>query len=206
VVVADDSVDMRWAAGDMIAQAEHDPDACAVLVTNSKKVALGVREKIQEIINEEIEKGGETGRMAEIAKASLSNFGGIILTKNLEEAISFVNEFAPEHVEIMTRHPKNWAKKVVNAGAIFIGDYSPVAIGDYACPNHILPTGGAAKFYSGINLDTFMKKPSTSRVPRELMPAFNGLVEALSTAEGLYNQHGLSVKARLDKKQPAYAQ
>jgi histidinol dehydrogenase len=206
LVVADDSVDMRWAARDMISQAEHDPDACAILVTNSMKVANGVQRKIQDIIHEDISKGGDEGRMAGIAKTSLSRFGAIVVTSNLEEAISFANEFAPEHIEIMTRHPKNWAKKVLNAGAIFVGDFSPVAIGDYVCPNHILPTGGAARYTSGINIDTFMKKPSISRVPEGLMKTFNILVGALSKAEGLYDQHGLSVKARLERKQPAYTQ
>lgn len=204
LVLADDSSikgsRIDWIARDMISQAEHDSDACAILATNSKLVAQGVRDRIHEIINDKLAVPGPDCRLNEVAKSSLSKFGAILLVKDLEEAVSFANEFAPEHLEIVTRNPKNLALKVRNAGAIFLGPYSPVAIGDYIGPNHILPTGGAARYTSGINIDMFLKKPTVSRIPVELTSTLSEMVGILSKAEGLYNQHGLSVEARLGKR------
>jgi histidinol dehydrogenase len=200
LVIADKRANSDWVARDMISQAEHDPDACAILVTNSKKKAASVQRRIHNIIYSTIENAGPEARLTSVAKSSLSKFGAIVLVKDLEEAVLFANEFAPEHLEIMTENPRNWLNKVQNAGAIFLGDYSPVAVGDYISPNHILPTGGAARFTSGINIDTFLKRPSMSKNPQGLRKAFSKLVKTLSMAEGLYNQHGLSVEARLEKK------
>jgi histidinol dehydrogenase len=194
LVIADESAKAEWVAQDMIAQAEHDPNACALCVTNSKEVAKAVLSYIEREVANPSE---GPKRLKDIAKTSLSEFGAIILVDNLDEAFDFANDFAPEHLEIMTKNPRNWLAKVQNAGAVFLGKYSPVAIGDYVCPNHILPTGGAAKYTSGINVDTFLKKPNTSKVPKELSSTLNDLVEVLSRAEGLYYEHGLSVKARV---------
>lgn len=200
LVVADDSADAEWIARDLISQAEHDPNACAVLVTDSKKVATSVQRRIPRIIDESMTKGETERRFGTFAVESLSRFGAIVVVKNLEEAIEFANEFAPEHLSIQTDCPRRWLERVRNAGAIFLGHHSRVAMGDYICPNHILPTGGAARYTSGLNIDMFLKKPAVSKVPEKLKPTFDKLVEALSTAEGLYNQHGLSVKMSLRKK------
>jgi histidinol dehydrogenase len=196
LVIADNSAikEVEWIARDMVSQAEHDPDACAILVTTSKEVAVGVRS----LIKENRDAKGEPLGVSNTARLSLSKYGAIVLVNDLYQAVEFSNDFAPEHLEIMTESPRNWLKSVRNAGSIFLGKWSPVAYGDYICPNHILPTGGAARYTSGINIDMFMKKPSVSNAPWELATTFDRLVKTLSEAEKLYNQHGLSVKARAD--------
>jgi histidinol dehydrogenase len=193
VVVADDSADPVLAARDMASQAEHDADACAVLVTDSARVAEGVRAGLPRII-------AGSGRADEstVALRSLTRYGAIILADSMDEALRFANEFAPEHLELMVAKPERWLKKVRNAGTVCLGHYSPVAVGDYICPNHILPTGGAARYTSGVNLSMFYRTPSKLRVPKNALPgAVFPLIAVLATAEGLYAQHGLSVAARL---------
>jgi len=191
LIVADDSAVIEYAARDMLSQSEHDPRAAAILVTTSKRFALGVRSRIISEFS-----GIGSGKDRPIAQRALSGYGAILVAKTLADAVSFANEFAPEHLEIMTRNPRSLLGKVRNAGGIFLGPYSPVAVGDYVCPNHILPTGGAARFTSGISIDTFMKKPSFLEVPKALIGKLDKLIETLSKAEGLYAQHGLSVHAR----------
>jgi len=192
LIIADDSAVTEYVARDMLSQSEHDANASSVLVTTSKRLAKSVRNRI---IAEFC--GNATPSTAQLA---LSKYGAIILAESLARAVDFANEFAPEHLEIVIKRPESMLSRVRNAGGIFLGPYSPVAIGDYVCPNHILPTGGAAKFSSGISVDTFMKKPAVLEVPKSLIKTLNKLVETLSKAEGLYAQHGLSVKARADRK------
>ena len=198
VVIADDDADIEWIARDMVSQAEHDKDACAILLTDSSIVAEDVIDFIQNNLLNAVAQSGD--KLAELAIRSLSEYGAVILVDSIAEAVEFANDFAPEHLEIVTRNPKNWLEKVRNAGAIFLGHFSAVADGDYGCPNHILPTGGAARYTSGLNVDMFMKKPATLKVPKKMREKMAQLVEVLSNAEGLYNQHGLSVKARADRE------
>ena len=195
LVIADATADPEFIARDMLSQSEHDLDASAVLVTTSDKIARAVSLRIAAEFKNERRTGAKPG----IAEQSIGAYGAIVLAKSLNEAISFANEFAPEHLEIMTSNPRKVLPQIRNAGGIFLGKYSPVAIGDYVCPNHILPTGGAARFTSGVSINTFLKTPSFLEVPRKMVKTLDSLVETLSKAEGLYAQHGKSVKARLGK-------
>ena len=198
IVIADESASPLYIARDLVAQAEHDSDACAILLTNSKKVASEVQRLLNNFETTLCKKDSDKGLIG-ITKKSLSKYGAIICVDSIKDAISFSNEFAPEHLEIMTKCSRNWLDQVRNAGTILLGQYSPVAISDYIGPNHILPTGGAARYTSGINIDMFMKKPSLMKSYSKTIVPLDKLICTLSTAEGLYNQHGLSVKERLQK-------
>jgi len=189
LIIADDSAAIEYVARDMLSQSEHDVNASSVLVTTSRRIAEGVRKQIAAWL-------GGPGNSDSVARRALSSYGAIMIADSLADAVEFANDFAPEHLEIMTKKPRNILRSVRNAGGIFLGPYSPVAVGDYVCPNHILPTGGAARFTSGISVDTFLKKPSVLEVPRSLVKKLDRLIETLSKAEGLYAQHGLSVHAR----------
>ncbi|MEI6971033.1 MAG: histidinol dehydrogenase [bacterium] len=192
LIIADEHTPVEYAARDMLSQSEHDPNASAVLVTTSVKVAKAVRSRIIAEF-----KGAGT---SSIAQRALAGYGAILVAESLDAAVEFANEFAPEHLEIMTLNPRDLLRKVRNAGGIFLGRYTPVAVGDYVCPNHILPTGGAARFTSGISIDTFLKKPSFLEVPKKMVRKLDSLIETLSKAEGLYAQHGLSVHARAEEE------
>jgi histidinol dehydrogenase len=192
VIIADGSANADYIARDMLSQSEHDPDASAVLVTTSRRIADAVLKRIRA----EFGQSGKRGAQRSTAERALAGYGAILVADTIKEAVQFANDFAPEHLEIMTKNPKLILRSVRNAGGIFLGNYSPVAVGDYVCPNHILPTGGAARFTSGLSVDTFLKKPSTLEVPKALMPTLNKLISVLSKAEGLYEQHGKSVEVR----------
>jgi len=196
VIIADEAANSTFIARDLISQAEHDQDACAILLTDSSKLASDVRKSIIEIFL------NETGAsdLNNIAATSLKKYGAIIKVNSIKEAIDFSNDFAPEHLEIMTKNPKSRLDKIANAGTICLGSFTPVAISDYICPNHILPTGGTARYTSGINIDMFFKKTSMLKANgnKIIMSTVDEMIKNLSTAEGLYNQHGLSVTARLD--------
>lgn len=192
VIIADGSANTEYIARDMMSQSEHDPDASAVLVTTSKRIADAVLEHIRAEFNQ----WGRRVTQRSTAERALAGYGAILVADTMKDAVQFANDFAPEHLEIMTKNPRQVLRGVKNAGGIFLGKYSPVAVGDYVCPNHILPTGGAARFTSGLSIDTFLKKPSTLEVPKALMPTLNKLVSQLSRAEGLYEQHGRSVEVR----------
>ncbi|MEW5691983.1 MAG: histidinol dehydrogenase [Candidatus Hydrogenedentota bacterium] len=194
MIIADKTVDSNFVARDMVSQAQHDENASAILLTDSKKLANDVRKRIKDILLEE----NYENDLREITTKSLSNYGAIIIVDNILDAIYFSNDFAPEHLEIMTKNPRKWIDKIKNAGTICVGKYSPVAISDYICPNHILPTGGSARYTSGINIDMFLKKTSLLQANANMMPLLNKSIRNLSMAEGLYNQHGLSISVRLD--------
>ena len=194
VVIADQSADAQLIARDMISQSEHDINSCAILLTDSDAIAADVRRYIGIFLSDE----GGSRTLNELAATSLSKYGAIIKVKHIHDAMNFSNDFAPEHLEIMTRNPGKWVNHIRNAGTVCLGIYSPVAISDYVCPNHILPTGGSARYASGINMDMFFKKTSQLKVSGNMMNSLKGMVAVLSDAEGLYNQHGLSVEARVD--------
>lgn len=190
LILADESANPEFAAGDMLSQAEHDANACSVLVTTSRRLAERVRNAIVSELSH------PSCSSPAIAERSLATYGAILVAESLDQAVDFSNEFAPEHLEIMTRHPHSVLKKIRNAGGIFLGHNTPTAIGDYVCPNHVLPTGGAARFSSGLSVDQFMKKPAVLEVSTGALEALDALVETLSKAEGLYAQHGKSVHIR----------
>jgi histidinol dehydrogenase len=150
VVIADESANPVWVAADLLAQAEHDLLASAILLTPSQALI----ERVQ------IEVAGQMKRLArrEIIAASLENRGGAVLTSDLEEAVALANEYAPEHLALSVRDPWNWVEKVKNAGGVFVGEHSFEVLGDYlAGPSHVMPTGGSARFASPLNVWDFVK-------------------------------------------------
>jgi histidinol dehydrogenase len=188
MIVADSSANPAFIASDMLSQAEHDEMASSILVTTSEKLAFEVKK--------EISKQLKNLPKAEIAKKSLKNFGAILLVKSLEEATEFVNEIAPEHLEIMTEHPDELLPMIKNAGAIFLGQWNTEPIGDYvAGPNHTLPTGGTARFFSPLGVYDFIKRSSIIKIGKNGFKKFAPYVEILATLEGL-QAHANTVKIR----------
>lgn len=188
MIIADNSATPAFIASDMLSQAEHDEMASSILVTISEKLAFEVKK--------EISKQLKTLPKAEIAKKSLKNFGAIILVKSLEEATEVVNKIAPEHLEIITEHPDELLPMLKNAGAIFLGQWSTEPIGDYvAGPNHTLPTGGTARFFSPLGVYDFIKRSSIIKIGKNGFKKFAPYVEILATLEGL-QAHANTVKIR----------
>ena len=189
LIIADASANSSYVAADMLAQAEHDPAAAAVLVTTSPELASKVCESLEKMLE-------ENPRVA-IARRALSKYGRVVVTANLEQAIEFANDYAPEHLELMVKRPKQVLKRVRNAGAIFIGPYSPVAAGDFAVgPNHILPTGGVARRRSGLSVLDFVRLPTVQALTERGLKRVAATAEWLAKAEGLPG-HAQSIKKRL---------
>ena len=156
LVIADRSATPAWVAADLISQAEHDELAQAILVTPLKMIATRVQEQVAKQL--------KTLERARIARKALATRGAIILAKDMAECVSLANRYAPEHAVIASDDADRISKEVVNAGAIFLGHYTPVAVGDYlAGPNHVLPTGGSARFFSPLGVDDFLKRTSITR-------------------------------------------
>jgi histidinol dehydrogenase len=191
LIVADKSATPAWIAADLISQAEHDEMATAVLVTNSKALCSRVQDQITKQL--------KTLGRAKIAKTALAKGGAIILAKNLADCVELANRYAPEHLVIATEDPNVLAKSVTNAGAIFLGHYTPVAVGDYiAGPNHVLPTGGTARFFSPLGVDDFLKRMSFMRFEPQKLRELGADVIRLAEIEGL-GGHSRSVDLRLQK-------
>lgn len=182
LVLSDETTNPRYAAADLLSQAEHDEMASAILITTSMDVAEKVSEEVDGFIAK-LER-------AEIIKKSIDNFGVIFVADNMDTAIDAANEIASEHLEILTKNPFEIMPKIKNAGAIFMGDYSSEPLGDYyAGPNHILPTNGTAKFFSPVNVDDFMKKTSL------ISYSYDGLLKAHEDIEYFAKQEGLTAHA-----------
>ena len=189
LIIADAESNPNYVALDMLAQAEHDPNAAAVLVTTSKTLA----ETVNKIINDKI----LFIPRKEIIEESLENYGRIILVDSLKEGAEFSNEYAPEHLIIMTSQPEEVLKDIHNAGSIFLGELTPVAAGDYGSgTNHVLPTSGCARLYSGLSTESFLKKPTIQRLTKEGLENLKDVVVTLAEYEGLY-AHAESFKKRL---------
>lgn len=192
LVIADSSADPAYAAADLLSQAEHDPLAASVLLTPDEKLAQQVQEELQKQL--------KVLPRQDVVKRSLGDYGTIVITKDLDEAFDIANRFAPEHLELLIEDPFSWVGRVQNAGSIFLGPYSPEPVGDYlAGPNHILPTGGTAKFYSGLNIDTFIKKSTVIFFSRKTLDRLGHHVIRLAGVEGL-EAHANAVRLRLDNK------
>ena len=188
LVVADGKADARHVAADMLSQAEHDKLASAVLVTDSAALAKDVAA--------EIDRQLETLPRREIASASIENNGKIIVTDSIERAVEVANAIAPEHLEMCVENPRAWLDKIKNAGSVFLGGYTPEALGDYyAGPNHTLPTGGSAKFSSPLSVDDFLKKTQYIMYSAEALEKAAADVEYFAESEGL-DGHARSVKIR----------
>mgnify|MGYP000260068101 FL=1 len=189
LILADESANPQFVAADLLSQAEHDELASAVLITDCKELA----EKVQ------IEAENQTNRMErkEIIKKSQDNYGAIIVVNNFDEACDLCNQIAPEHLEISTKEPFSLLPKIQNAGAIFLGHYTPEPLGDYmAGPNHVLPTGGTARFFSPLSIDDYIKKSSIISFSKEAMQELGPDVVKFAEAEGL-TAHANSIKVRL---------
>jgi histidinol dehydrogenase len=191
VVVAGDSADADCVAADLMAQAEHDPDACALAVVFSTVIAEKIRASLEHLI-------GELNRRETIRQA-LSNFGAILLVSGEEEAVEAVNCIAPEHLELFVADPETFSAAIHSAGAIFFGEYSCEAVGDYfAGPNHVLPTSGTARFASPLGVYDFLKRTSLIHYTRQALARDRAHVEQIARAEQL-DAHALSVSIRFDK-------
>lgn len=189
LVVADSSADPRYAAADLLSQAEHDVLASAILLTPDQQLAKRVQQELAAQL--------AVLPRANIASQSINNYSAIILTRDIDEAIELANRFAPEHLELMVAEPFQWLGKITNAGAIFLGANSPEPVGDYlAGPNHVLPTGGTARFYSPLSVDTFMKKSSIIAYSRKALEKTGRHIMKLAGVEGL-EAHANAVRIRL---------
>ncbi|MBD3824829.1 MAG: histidinol dehydrogenase [Epsilonproteobacteria bacterium] len=190
-ILADDSANPNHLAIDLLSQAEHDEMASSILMTPSQKLADAVKE--------EIEKWLLQLPRQEIARKSIEERGAIIVTRDMNEAIELMNEIAPEHLEVATTSPFELLPHIKHAGAIFLGHNTPEAIGDYvAGPNHTLPTGGTAKFYSPLSVENFMKKSSIISFSAEAINEIGEACAIIANTEGL-TAHEQSVRVRLKK-------
>jgi len=188
LILADQWADPVFVAADLLSQAEHDEYASSILITNSRTLA--------EAVSGELKKQLTQLKRKEIAKRSLDTYGAIILTKTLTKAADISNSVAPEHLEIMTENPDTIVPLIKNAGAIFIGKWTPEALGDYAAgPNHTLPTGGTARFSSPLGVYDFVKRSSLIGFTREGFLRLAGTVKTIADAEGL-EAHGNTVRVR----------
>ena len=191
-VVADKYSKPEWVSADLIAQSEHDEMSQSILVTNSMDLIFKV--------NKFIKKQLKFLPKRSIASKSLKKFGLAILLNNLKQAGKVVNIIAPEHLQIYTKNSDNFLKSINNAGSIFLGPYSPEALGDYiAGPNHILPTSGTAKFSSGLSVYDFLKRQSVIKISKRGIERLGPSVITLSKYENLHG-HANSIKVRLKKR------
>ncbi|MDD4992904.1 MAG: histidinol dehydrogenase [Paludibacter sp.] len=187
-VIADDSANPAFVAADLLSQAEHGVDSQSILIT--------VSEKIVEPVLEQIEIQLEQLPRKELAKKSLEN-SKIIVVKTLEEAVEMTNEYAPEHLIISTRYYMGVASNIINAGSVFLGNYTPESAGDYASgTNHTLPTNGYAKAYNGVNLDSFVRKVTFQQISQEGLTNLSNAIILMAESEELM-AHSNAVKIRL---------
>ena len=189
LVIADKTSRPDWIALDLLSQAEHDENAQSILITNSDDVINAVTEKI-EINLQNLSRN-------EIAGKSWKNNGAIIKVPNFEMAAELSNRIAPEHLELCVSDPENLAKKISNAGAIFLGHWTPEAVGDYVTgPNHVLPTARSARFSSGLSVMDFLKRTTLAKVSRDALLKIGPSAVTLANSEGL-ECHGLSISERI---------
>jgi histidinol dehydrogenase len=191
LILADDSPDPEIVAIDFLTQVEHDPDAASVLVTTSEKLATEVCRIL-------------AGKMEglprkEIIESALKNNSAVLIAADMEEAIDFTNEYATEHLQILTEDPWHTLPRIRHAGSIFMGPYAPIPVGDYASgTNHVLPTGQCAKMFSGLSVDDFIKKPTFQYLSRQGLESLKETVITLAEHEGL-SIHAEAVRARFRK-------
>ena len=190
LVIADENANPKFVAADLLSQAEHDELASSILITNSKKLAEEVQEEIKTFIEKLDRK--------EIINKSLENYGGIIITNTIKEAIEISNEIAPEHLELAVKNPFDYVDKIINAGAMFIGNYSAESLGDYmAGPNHVLPTIHTARFFSPLSVYDFVKRTSIIYFDKDAFNKIGKNVASFAHSEGL-TAHALAAEVRLE--------
>jgi histidinol dehydrogenase len=195
-IIADDYARADFITRDLFSQAEHDPNASAILITPSKKLAAAVQKETQLLLP-------KMKRRA-IIEAALKNHSAIILVKNLDEACRISNALAPEHLEVQTQNPWDWLPKLYHAGAIFLGEQSTESVGDYfAGPNHTLPTSGTARFFSALSTKDFLKRTSIISYSKARLMKTGSAIAAFADAEEL-DAHAEAIRVRLrkEKKKP----
>lgn len=190
LVVADETANPEFAAADLLSQAEHDPLASAVLVTDSESVARSVQAAVDVQL--------ASLARADIARRSLDAFGAVFVVEKMDVAVALANHIAPEHLELLVAHPMDVAPRLRNAGAVFLGPYTPEPVGDYvAGPNHVLPTAGTARYSSALSVEHFIKKTSLIRYSKEALKKEATDIMCLAKVEGL-GAHANAVKIRVD--------
>jgi len=188
LILADDSANPRWLAIDYLSQIEHDPDAAAVLITPSAKLAKAVCAEVTKALDEVPRR--------EIIMQALTNNSAVLVAESMAAAIEFTNDYAAEHLEVVTEDPISLLPRIQHAGSIFLGPYAPVPAGDYASgTNHVLPTGQCAKMFSGLSIDDFIKKPTFQYLTRDGLEYLRDAVVTLAEAEGL-PVHAQTIKER----------
>lgn len=188
LIVADETAEPQFLAADLMSQAEHDVLASAILLTTSQRIA-------EETI-EELNRQMQALSRKDIIEKSLTDYGAVIVCNNLSQAIDFANELAPEHLELCVKNPVEYIGRVDNAGSVFLGNYSPESVGDYyAGPNHVLPTGGTARFFSPLSVDSFIKKSSFIYYTSSALDSAKDNIITLADAEGL-TAHANAVAVR----------
>ncbi|MFN3145589.1 MAG: histidinol dehydrogenase [Paracoccaceae bacterium] len=198
LVIADADNDPDWVAIDLLSQAEHDESAQSILVTDDAAFGRAVADAVDTRL--------KTLERREIAGASWRDFGAVIVVRDLAQAADVSDRFAPEHLELCVADPDALAARIRHAGAIFLGKWTPEAIGDYVGgPNHVLPTARSARFSSGLSVMDFLKRTTMARMTPEALKAIGPAAETLAASESL-QAHGLSVRARLDRLNPEEGQ
>ena len=191
LVIADRDNDPDWIALDLLSQAEHDESAQSLLITDDAAFGRAVADAVEKRLH--------TLERRAIAGKSWADFGAVITVRNMDEAVMLSDRIAPEHLELCTNDADDLAARVTHAGAIFIGSWTPEAIGDYiGGPNHVLPTARSARFSSGLSVMDFIKRTTLSRMTPDALAAIGASAERLAQSESL-EAHGLSVRARLDR-------
>ena len=191
IVLADESANASFCAADLIAQAEHDPLATAILITNSQKLIAETEAEVDRML--------ATQARGDVAKAALDRQGKVVLVDSLEEAVDLVNRIAPEHLCLLLDDPWSWVDKIKHAGGLFLGEYSPEVMGDYiAGPSHVMPTGGTARFGSALSVHHFLRTmPVVGLTPTEFQKLGTAAVH-IADAEGL-SGHASAIQVRLDE-------
>ncbi|WP_435817640.1 histidinol dehydrogenase [Gottfriedia acidiceleris] len=191
VILADETANPRFIAADLMAQAEHDEMASSIVITDSEEFAQRIQQEIPNLLEEQPRR--------EIIQSSFENYGAIIVVKTIEEGIELVNKLAPEHLELMIKNPESIVHKIKNAGAIFLGDYTPEPVGDYfAGTNHTLPTSGTARFTSPLNVNDFQKKTSVVYYNKAALSEARKHIEIIAEEEGLFG-HGKAISIRFEE-------
>ncbi|MBQ3069310.1 MAG: histidinol dehydrogenase [Clostridia bacterium] len=190
LILADDTANPAYLAADLMSQAEHDMLASSILITTSERVAKETAEELERQI--------ESLSRKQIIEKSLVDYGAAIVCRSMEEAVEFANRLAPEHLEVMCEDPMSYIGRLDNAGSVFLGQYAPEPLGDYyAGPNHVLPTGATARFFSPLSVDSFVKKSSFIYYKREALQAACEDIVTLANAEGL-DAHAHAVAVRFE--------
>ena len=190
LIIADKTSNPEWIACDMLSQAEHGEDSVAILCTDSEELAIKVDLELKKALS-------ERPKRREMKERAIDDNSYILIFPNIEECIDFSNLYAPEHLEIMTSNYDSDFEKIIHAGSVFLGQYSPVAMGDYISgTNHVLPTAGGSRIYSSLGVDTFLKRVTYQEIRRESLKELYPFVKTLSEIEGLDEEHGTSVYLR----------